>query len=496
MRHARPPSAIACSQSVYHTSNSAIMRKRIVDRDLPSVNTEASQDMPARPSSEHNATENRHRQRFDESRRLNELAQALIPGGGHTYAKGADQFPEHMPGIIERGDGCHVWDADGNEFIEYGMGLRAVTLGHAFAPLIAAVQRTLPSGTNYTRPARIEIECAKKFLSIIHWADMVKFCKDGSDALDGAVRLSRAYTGRDRIAICAEHPFFSTSDWFIGSTEMPGGVPQSVRALTVKFHYNDLASLRELFALYPGEIACVIMEAARTEEPVDGYLQGVKALCHAHGAVFVLDEMVTGFRWHLGGAQPVYGVTPDLAAFGKALANGFALSALAGRREIMELGGSRHARERVFLLSTTHGAESHSLSAAMATMNFYQQEPVVERLYAQGRRLRTGIEQRAQVLGLSEHVGVVSRDCNLLYYTKDADKIPSRPLRTLFLQELLSGGVLAPSFVVSYSHSDADIDRTLDVVEGALRVYHRALEEGVAAFLQTRPVRPVFRRFA
>jgi glutamate-1-semialdehyde 2,1-aminomutase len=183
---------------VYDFSNNAIMRKR---------NTEASKHMPARPSSEPSAAEQQHSQRFDESRRLNELAHTLIPGGGHTYAKGADQFPEHMPGIIERGEGCHVWDVDGNEFIEYGMGLRAVTLGHGFAPLITAVQRALPFGTNYTRPARIEIESAQKFLSIIQWADMVKFCKDGSDALDGAIRLARAYTGRDRIAICAEHPF-------------------------------------------------------------------------------------------------------------------------------------------------------------------------------------------------------------------------------------------------------------------------------------------------
>lgn len=434
--------------------------------------------------------------RFDKSRALTERAQALIPGGGHTYAKGADQFPEHMPGVIERGDGCHVWDVDGNEFIEYGMGLRAVTLGHAFAPVVAAVQRTLPSGTNFTRPARIEIECAERFLSVIQWADMVKFCKDGSAALDGAVRLSRAYTGRDRIAICGDHPFFSTSDWFIGSTDMPGGIPLWVRSQTVKFRYNNLASLRELFALYPGEIACLIMEAARTEEPAENYLQGVQALCREHGTVFVLDEMITGFRWHLGGAQRVYGVTPDLAAFGKALANGFALSALAGRRDLMELGGSRHTRERVFLLSTTHGAESHALAAGIATMHFYQHEPVVERLYAQGKRLRTGLEQRTQAFGLHEHVGVVSRDCNLLYFTKGADKQPSQLLRTLFLQELLNGGVLAPGFVVSYSHTDADVDKTLDVIEGALRVYRQALENGVGGLLQGRPVKPVFRQFA
>jgi glutamate-1-semialdehyde 2,1-aminomutase len=451
--------------------------------------------MPAKSSSERGAAA-QSELCFDQSRRLSERAQLLIPGGGHTYAKGLDQFPEPMPGIIERGEGCHVWDVDGNEFIEYGMGLRAVTLGHAFAPVICAVQRTLPTGTNFTRPARIEIECAEELLSIIGWADMVKFCKDGSHALDGAVRLARAHTARDRIAICADHPFFSTSDWFIGSTDMPAGAPQWVRSQTVKFRYNQLESLRELFTRYPGEIACVVMEAARTEEPAAGYLQGVQALCREHGAVFILDEMITGFRWDLGGAQRAYGVTPDLAAFGKALANGFALSALAGRRDLMELGGTRHSRERVFLLSTTHGAETHALAAGMATMDFYRKEGVVQRLYAQGRRLRAGLAQLTQALNLSEYVGVVSRDCNLLYFTRDADKRPSQPFRTLFLQELMKGGVLAPSFVVSYSHTDADIDRTLEVIDRALHVYRRALSEGLNGLLQGRAVQPVFRRFA
>jgi glutamate-1-semialdehyde 2,1-aminomutase len=452
--------------------------------------------MSAVASTEPTTAEASAGQRFDESRRLSQRARALIPGGSHTYAKGVDQFPEHMPGIIERGHGCHVWDADGNEFIEYGMGLRAVTLGHAYAPVIEAVERTLPLGTNFARPARLELECAEKFLSIVQWADMVKFCKDGSDALDGAVRLARAHTGRDRIAICGDHPFFSTSDWFIGTTDMPGGVPQWTRAQTVKFHYNDLPGLRALFSAYPGEIASVVMEPARTEEPAAGYLQAVKALCHEQGALLIFDEMITGFRWHLGGAAAVYGVTPDLATFGKALGNGFSLSALAGRREIMELGGFDHKRERVFLLSTTHGAESHTLAAGIATMHCYQHEGVVERLYRQGARLRVGIEQRTQALGLSGNFGVISRDCNLLYFTRDAEGKPSGPLRTLFLQELLSRGVIAPSLVVSYSHTDADIDRTLDIIEAALQVYRRALDGGSDGLLRGRAVLPVFRKYA
>src|SRR5512135_2401373 len=322
--------------------------------------------------------------KFDESIRIQKRFNARIPGGCHTYAKGDDQYPQFMPAYIARGRGCHVWDVDGNEYIEYGMGLRTVTLGHAFAPVVEAAHRQMLLGNNFVRPARIELECAEVFLSTIDGAEMVKFCKDGSDATSGAVKLARAVTGRDMIAICGDHPFFSVDDWFIGSTPISAGIPECVKALTVKFRYNDLESVRALFAAYPGRIAGVILEAEKTEPPKDGFLRDLLRISHGNGALFILDEMITGFRWHLGGAQKKYGVEPDLSAFGKALANGFALSALAGKREIMERGGLDHDKERVFLMSTTHGAENHALAAALATMRFYQSHPVVETLYAQG----------------------------------------------------------------------------------------------------------------
>ncbi len=280
------------------------------------------------------------------------------------------------------------------------MGLRAVTLGHAYGPVVEAVRKQLEWGCNFNRPAPIETECAEKFLELIPTADMVKFCKDGSTAVDGAIRLARCSTGRDLIAYCGDHPFFSTSDWFIGTTKMPGGIPQSIRDASVKFSYNDLGSLEALFTAHPGRIACVILEARATAEPAPGFLEGMQKLCRQRGAVLIFDEMITGFRWHRSGAQHVYGVTPDLSTFGKALGNGFAISAIAGRKELMELGGFDHDRERVFLLSTTHGAETHSLAAAIATMNVYQSEPVTEHLHRQGRRLRTGVDQSIARHGL------------------------------------------------------------------------------------------------
>jgi glutamate-1-semialdehyde 2,1-aminomutase len=433
---------------------------------------------------------------FDRSDGLRERAHVIIPGGAHTYAKGDDQYPRRARGFIARGSGCRVWDADGNEFIEYGMGLRAVLLGHAYPEVVEAVERQLRLGTNYTRPALVEIEAAEELLSIVTGAEMVKFTKDGSTANDAAVRLARAATGRDRVAICAEHPFFSYGDWFIGTTPMNAGIPKAVRELTLSFHYDDLASVRRLFEEHPGEIACVILEASRGDDPKDGFLHETQRLCRRHGAVFVLDECITGFRWHLGGAQRLYGITPDLSTFGKALGNGFAVSALAGRRELRELGGIRHERERVFLLSTTHGGETHALAAAVAAMRVYKREPVVAHLERQGTRLACGVSELAAAHGVAGFVRPLGRPCNLAFATLGPDGAPSQGFRALLLQELIARGVLAPSFVLSYSHRDEDVDRTLEAVDGALGVYRRALDAGgFARFLEGPPTRVVFRRY-
>lgn len=419
----------------------------------------------------------------------------MIPGGAHTYAKSDDQYPEAFPLFIARGKGCRVWDVDGNEFIEYGMGLRSVTLGHGFEPVVEAAQKYMRLGVNFTRPSPLEVECAERLASLIDSAEMVKFASNGSDVTSAAVRLARAYTGRDRVAICAEHPFFSVDDWFMGTTEMRAGIPRAVSDLTVKFHYNDLASAERLFERYPNEIACLMLEPEKNDPPAAGFLNGLLELCRKHGALLVFDEIITGFRYHLRGAQHVHGIRPDLSTFGKAMGNGFAISALAGRRDVMELGGLHHNRERVFLLSTTFGAETHSLAAAIETMRIYEQENVVEQLYRQGARLRTGIEQAVANLGLKEYFGLAGRPCNLVYWTKDRDGIPSQPFRTLLLQETLKRGILMPSLVVSYSHTDSDIDQTVEAVAAALEVYRRALDEGIGKYLAGRPVKPAIRKY-
>ncbi|MEW2448487.1 glutamate-1-semialdehyde 2,1-aminomutase [Streptomyces parvulus] len=430
------------------------------------------------------------------SRLANERLHAMVPGGAHTYAKGDDQYPEDLAPVISHGRGAHVWDVDGNRYVEYGSGLRSVSLGHAHPRVLDAVRRELGRGSNFVRPSVVEVEAAERFLATVPTAEMVKFAKNGSDVTTAAVRLARAVTGRARVAICGDHPFYSVDDWFIGTTPMPAGVPAATTDLTVAFPYGDLTATEDLLTRYRGEVACLILEPATHSEPPPGYLAGLRELADRHGCLLVFDEMITGFRWSEAGAQGLYGVVPDLSTFGKALGNGCAVSALAGRRDVMERGGLRHSGERVFLLSTTHGAETHSLAAAMAVQTTYAEEGVTARLHALGERLAAGVREAAAGMGVGEHVVVRGRASNLVFATLDEHGRPSQEYRTLFLRRLLAGGVLAPSFVVSSALTDADIDHTVDVVAQACGVYRKALDAGdPAPWAAGRPVKPVFRRY-
>lgn len=430
---------------------------------------------------------------FDESRRLQDRLHDLVPGGAHTYARGADQFPEFITPILTRGKGCRVWDADGNEYVEYGMGLRSVTLGHGYQPVVDAVTATIADGVNFSRPSVLELAAAEDFLSLVPAADMVKFAKNGSDVTTAAVRLARAVTGRHRIAMCNQ-PFFSTDDWFIGTTPMNAGIPAEPG--TVRFDFNDLDSLST--ALAGNDIACVIMEAATaTAEPEPGFLPDVRALCDRHGTLLVFDEMITGFRWSAGGVQALAGVEPDLSCWGKAMANGFPLSALAGKREHMERGGLRTTADRVFLLSTTHGPETASLAAFRAVVHAYRTDDPIARMEHAGRLLAAGVTAAAEEFGVSDYVSVHGRSSCMVFATRGRDGAPSQAHRTLFLQEMLRRGVLGQSFVTSAAHTDADVAATVEAVRGALPVYRAAIDAGsVDGLLEGRPVAPALRRGA
>ncbi|WP_029430342.1 glutamate-1-semialdehyde 2,1-aminomutase [Blastococcus sp. URHD0036] len=435
---------------------------------------------------------------FTTSIAMQDRLHELVPGGAHTYARGSDQYPEGMAPVVARGEGAHVQDVDGNWYVEYGMGLRSVTLGHAYAPVVEAVTDAARSGVNFSRPSVWELRAAEEFLSQVSGADMVKFAKNGSDATTASVKLARAATGRDLVAVCRTHPFFSTDDWFIGTTEMDAGIPDSQRALTVGFEYNDLGSLERLLAEHPGRIACVLLEAATgTAEPAPGFLEGVRSLADRDGFVLVFDEIITGMRWSRHGAQGLYGVTPDLSTWGKALGNGFAVSALAGKRELMELGGLRTDSARTFLLSTTNGPEATGLAAYLAVAQAYRERDAVAIMEERGRRLADGANAAAAALGIGDHFAVIGRPSCQVFVTRDHQGRPSQEFRTLFLQEMLQRGVLGQSFVISAAHTEDDVDRTVEAVGEALTLYVKALHAGsTAGLLRGRPVAPALRKFA
>lgn len=419
----------------------------------------------------------------------------VIPGGAHTYSRGHDQFPANAPQILVRGKGAQVFDDTGRPYLDYGMGLRAVNIGYAEDEVDAAAIEQIRNGNNLTRPSLIELEAAEHLVGLIDSVDMVKFTKNGSTAVSAAVKLARACTGRDLVARCAEHPFFSYDDWFIGSTPLTRGVPRDTQEHAKLFHYNDIGSLEALIAAFPGQFACVVLEPAATEAPRDDFLQKVQALCHRHGIVFILDEMITGFRWHMKGGQHFYGVTPDLCTFGKAMANGFSVSCVAGRREIMELGSIEfEGRERVFLLSTTHGAEMSGLGAFVAATKFMARHDVVGHLWHYGGKLLALMARKARDHGIEHSFKVGGIACSPWYATLDASGTNSLTLRTLFAQEMVRNGVLMPWIALSWRHGESELALTEQALDRSFAIYRRALDEGVDKYLVGPAIKPVFRK--
>jgi glutamate-1-semialdehyde 2,1-aminomutase len=420
----------------------------------------------------------------------------VIPGGAHTYSRGHDQYPANAPQILVSGKGAYVLDPAGNRFLDYGMALRAVNVGYAEDEIDQAAWTQMRNGNNLTRPSLIELEAAELLVGLIESVDMVKFTKNGSTSVSAAVKLARAYTGRELVARCAEHPFFSYDDWFIGSTPLTRGIPKGTIEQTKLFPFNDIPALEALLERFSGQVACVVLEPAATDEPKNDYLLRVQELCRKTGTLFVLDEMITGFRWHMKGAQHLYGVEPDLCTFGKAMANGYSVSCVAGRREVMELGSIEfEGRERVFLLSTTHGAEMSGLGAFVATVGFMQRQEVVAHLWDYGSKLVSMLQRQAIAHGIAESFRVGGAACSPYYMTFDTSGVHSLALRTLFLQEMIRHGVLMPWIALSYRHGEAELAATERAVDSAFRVYRRGLEEGVERYLEGPVIKPVFRRF-
>lgn len=424
--------------------------------------------------------------RFTESQAYLARAERSIPLGSQTFSKSRTQYPFGVsPYFIKRGKGCRVWDVDGNEYIDMISSLAAITLGYSDPDVDAAVRAQLEEGVIFSLPHPIETEVAEQLIKLVPCAEKVRFGKNGSDATSGAIRLARAYTGRDHVAVCGYHGW---QDWYIGTTARNRGVPEATRALSHTWTYNDIQSLHKLFALHPDQIAAVILEPMNVIEPQPGFLAEVKALAHQHGALLIFDETITGFRYANGGAQEYFGVTPDLATFGKGLANGYPVSAVAGRADVMKL------MEEIFF-SFTFGGETLSLAAALATMKKLEQQPVIETLYRQGQKVVDGLRARITALGADDFLSVSGNPTWSFLLIKDAGRYSQWQIKTLFMQEMLARGVLTfGTHNISYAHGDNDIKELLAIYDQVLPLMVDAVRNGkLESLLRCDALQPLFK---
>jgi len=425
--------------------------------------------------------------KISNSLKLKRKISKLIPGCSQTFSKGPTQFVQGVaPVFLEKGKGSHVWDVDGNEYIDYAMALGPIILGHNYPAVTEAVKEILEKGTTFTLPHRLEGELVEILCEIIPCAEMVRFGKNGSDATSGAVRVARAYTGRDKIACCGYHGWH---DWYIATTTRNKGIPEEVKKLTLTFEYNNIETLEKIFEENKNQIACVIMEPVGVVEPKDNFLQKVKELTHKNGAILIFDEVVTGFRFSLGGAQEYFNVIPDLACFGKAMANGYPISAIVGKKEIMKLF------EEVFY-SSTFGGEIVSIAAAIATIKELKEKKVIEYIWEQGRKLKDGYNFFVKELGLEKYTQCIGYPPRTVITFKDKDGNEDLLLKSLFQQECIKRGILfTGAHNICFSHTNKDIDYTLRVYRTVLEIIKDAIERNkVRELLEGEPVEPVFRR--
>lgn len=416
-------------------------------------------------------------ERYAKSQQYLERALKVTPGGAQTLSKRAGRFPiGAYPVAITRGVGLYVWDVDGHRYLDFICGLACMTLGYLREEVHAATQKQLQEGVSFSLAHPLEAEVAEKICAMIPCAEMVRFVKTGSESTEAAIRVARKATGRDMI-LCVGDGYNSWHSWMQCLKDSHPGIPDAYRYMAQSFKYNDLEELQWKFTVHRNNIAAVILEPCLNEKPVEGFLQGIRDLCTKYGAVLIFDEMVTGYRWANGGAQEYFGVTPDLATFGKACANGFPLAFLCGKRELME-----HAD----VVSGTFGGETLSLAACSAVMDIYQHEPIIDTLWARGQQLQDGFNDLAQVL----NVPVVCDGYPVkprIRFTCPGDS--SMPM-SLFLQETALRGILwhPAGGNISAAMTKVDIETALIGMGESLAVVKTALESGNWTVLHGLPI--------
>ncbi|MEO0411752.1 MAG: aminotransferase class III-fold pyridoxal phosphate-dependent enzyme [Pseudomonadota bacterium] len=422
----------------------------------------------------------------DTSRRLLQRALKSIPLGSQTFSKSHLQFPpEIAPQFFERGKGAQVWDADGKQYTDFVNGLLSVMLGYGDRDVDSAISQQLSHGITFSMPHRLEMEVAEQLIAMIPCAQKVRFGKNGSDATAGAIRVARAYTGRDDVAVCGYHGW---QDWYIGSTARSLGVPDATRALTHSFTFNDIFSLKRLFENPDLKLAAVILEPMNVAYPAPGFLKAVRELCDRHGTVLIFDETITGFRFAKGGAQELFNVTPDLATFGKGLANGMPLSAIVGQEDLMQV------MDDIFF-SFTMGGETLSLAAANAVLTKIQAGNVLPHIHAMGERMLSGLRAKHAALGQPDWLNICGHPSWSFSMLSDSESADAWQLKTFYIQEMVARGYFTlGSQNMSFAHKQADIDGFLNAFSQVLEHMADAIASGtIAQTLRCKPIEPVFK---
>ena len=413
-------------------------------------------------------------------------AQKVIPGCAQTFSKSYIQFVRGVsPIFLERGKGCRVWDVDGNEYIDYIQGLLPNILGYAHEEVNAAAVAQLAQGHSFSLPHPLEVRLAERLIGLIPCAEMVRFGKNGSDATAGAVRAARAYTGRDRVACCGYHGW---QDWYIGSTSRNSGVPGAVGELTHPFPYNDLPALEKTLCEHQNEFAALIMEPVNFVKPNLGYLDSVRDLAHRHGALLIFDEICSGFHLGLGGAQKLFGITPDLACFGKAMGNGFPIACVVGRADVMKVFGE-------IFFSFTFSGEVASMAAAMKVLDILEQTDAFSRMEANGRRLQDGFNALAKQAGLYPRFECVGFPVWSMLKFCDPMGRDSLLERSLFQQESVKRGLLhLVTHNMTAAHDTVSTEQTIEIYAAVFKTLAGWLSDSnPVRFLEGPMIQPVFR---
>ena len=425
---------------------------------------------------------------YKKSDELLKRAIKVTPLGAQTYSKSYRYYCQgDSPSFIEKGDGCYLFDVDGNKFIDFVCALGPITIGYNNKEINDAIKKQLEKGISFSLQAEVEVELAEKIIEIIPCAEMVRFVKNGGDATTAAIRLSRAFTGRDMVALSGYH---GMHDWSIGSTENNQGIPAEISNLTKTFEYNNINSLKELFDEYPNQIAAVILEPIQANGPKGDFLQKVKELAHENGAILIFDEVVSGFRYALGGASELCDIVPDMAAFGKGMGNGLPISAVAGKKEIMEL-----IEEGVFV-STTFGGEALSMAGSLAALEILEKPGVYDYIWNLGTILKEGLEDLIKkyeledvilVSGLPPHCGVEFEDVGNLDYLD---------INSIFSQTMIHNGIITVGINnINLSHTEEEINKYLVAAEEAMVNIRKAIEQNsTEGILIGKKVDPVFKR--